>query len=352
VTPLARLLLARIEATGPLRLDEFMADCLLHPQHGYYATRDPLGAAGDFTTAPEISQMFGECLGLCLAQAWLDQGAPGRIVLAELGPGRGTLMADVLRATRRVPGFHDALSVHLVETSPTLRAEQARRVPDATWHDRVEALPEAPLFLLANEFFDALPIRQFVRTGSFWSERVVGAAGGRLAWGLGPPGLQPALDARRADTRDGDVVETCPALSAIMGEVGRRVARHGGAAVVVDYGDWHLTGDTFQSVRRHAFADPLEAPGEADLTAHVDFEALTHAAAPARPTAMTTQGVLLGRLGIDQRAEALARGLEGEPLAAHLAAFRRLTSPEEMGSLFKAMAVHSAASPPPPGFGP
>jgi SAM-dependent MidA family methyltransferase len=261
-------------------------------------------------------------------------------------------MADLLRATRRVPGFHDALSVHLVEASPALRAEQARRVPGATWHDRVEALPEGPLLLLANEFFDALPIRQFVRTGPFWSERVVGSDGPRLAWGLAPPALQPALAARLADTGEGDVVETCPALPAIAGEVGRRIAAHGGAAVIVDYGGWRLTGDTLQAVRRHAYADPLEAPGEADLTAHVDFEALAQAAAPARATAMTTQGQLLRRLGIGQRAEVLARGLEGERLAAHLAAFHRLTSPGEMGSLFKAIALHPADGPPPPGFGP
>lgn len=344
--------MARIEATGPLRLDEFMAECLLHPRHGYYATRDPLGAAGDFTTAPEISQMFGECLGLCLAQAWMDQGAPSPVILAELGPGRGTLMADVLRATRRVPDFHDALTVHLVEASPTLRAEQATRVPGATWHDRVEALPARPLLLLANEFFDALPIRQFVRQGPLWAERVVGLADGRLAWGLNAPGAQPALDGRLSDTRDGGVVEVCPALPPIAGEVGRRIAQHGGAALVVDYGGWHLTGDTFQAVRRHAFADPLGAPGEADLTAHVDFEALAHAAAPARATSMATQGELLLRLGIAQRTEALARGLEGERLAAHRSAFRRLTSPEEMGSLFKAMAIHPASAPPPPGFAP
>jgi SAM-dependent MidA family methyltransferase len=352
MTPLARLLAERIAAGGPLTLAEFMSECLLHPRHGYYATRDPLGAAGDFTTAPEISQMFGECLGLCLAQAWLDQGAPSPVTLAELGPGRGTLMADVLRATRRVPGFHDALSVHFVEASPALRAEQAKRVPRATWHEGIETLPEGPLLLLANEFFDALPIRQFVRTGSRWSERVVGLDGERLGWGLLPPSAQPALDPRLADTRDGDVVETCPALPAIMGEVGRRVATHGGAALVIDYGGWRLTGDTLQAVARHAFADPLSSPGEADLTAHVDFETLSRAAAPARATAMVTQGALLERLGIRQRAEALARGLEGDRLETHLAALRRLTLPEEMGTLFKAMAFHPASAPPPPGFAP
>jgi SAM-dependent MidA family methyltransferase len=259
-------------------------------------------------------------------------------------------MADVLRATRRVPGFHESLSVHLVEASPVLRAEQARRVPEAHWHERVESLPEGRLLLLANEFLDALPIRQFVRRGDLWAERMVGLSEERLAWGLGPPGAQPALALRLADTVEGQVVETCPALPAIVGEVGRRVADYGGAALILDYGAWRLSGDTFQAVRRHAFADPLEAPGEADLTAHVDFEAVAQAAVPARATAIVTQGALLERLGIGLRAEALARGLEGERLAAHWAAHRRLTHPDEMGSLFKAMALHPPSAPPPPGF--
>ncbi|MBP1805704.1 class I SAM-dependent methyltransferase [Rubellimicrobium aerolatum] len=350
MTPLARLLAERIAATGPLTLADYMAECLLHPVHGYYATRDPLGAAGDFTTAPEISQMFGECLGLCLAQSWLDQGAPRGVVLAELGPGRGTLMADALRATRGVPGFHDALTVHLVEASPTLRAEQAKRVQGAQLHDTVADLPEGPLFLLANEFLDALPIRQFVRAGDGWSERVIGLRDGRLAWGLRHLGPVPALAHRHADTAEGDVVELCPALPGIVAEIGRRIAAHAGAAVFVDYGGWHLTGDTFQAVARHAYADPLEAPGEADLTAHVDFEAVAQAAAPARTTAMVAQGELLERLGIGPRAERLARGLAGDRLDSHLAALRRLTLPSEMGTLFKAVALHPPSVPPPPGF--
>ena len=350
MTPLARLLAERIAATGPLTVSDYMAECLLHPGHGYYPTRDPLGAAGDFTTAPEISQMFGELLGLALAQAWLDQGSPESIVLAELGPGRGTLMADVLRATARVPGFAAAAAVHLVEASPPLREEQRKRVPQATWHASIADLPEGPLFLVANEFFDALPIRQFVRAGPLWAERVVGLADGRLAWGLAPPAAVPALGDRLTDTRDGDVIEICPALSGIMGEVGRRIATHGGAALLVDYGGWHLTGDTFQAVRRHAYADALEAPGEADLTAHVDFEALAGAALPAAASPMTTQGAFLERLGITARAQVLARGLDGEPLAVHVAAHRRLTHPDEMGTLFKVMGLHPTAAPPPPGF--
>jgi NADH dehydrogenase [ubiquinone] 1 alpha subcomplex assembly factor 7 len=350
VTPLARLLAERIAATGPLTVADYMAECLLHPRHGYYATRDPLGAAGDFTTAPEISQMFGELLGLALVQSWLEQGAPRSVVLAELGPGRGTLMADVLRATSKVPGFASAAKVHLVEASPKLRDEQRKRVPQATWHASVADLPEGPLFLLANEFFDALPIRQFVRQGPLWAERVIGLAGEHLAWGLAPPASIPGLADRLAGTRDGDVVEVCPALPGIIGEVGRRIANQGGAALVVDYGGWHLTGDSFQAVRRHAYADPLDAPGEADLTAHVDFETLARAAAPAATTPMTTQGAFLERLGITSRAQVLARNLQGERLAAHVAAHRRLTHPDEMGTLFKVMGVHPSSAPPPPGF--
>jgi SAM-dependent MidA family methyltransferase len=329
----------------------FMTECLLHPEHGYYTTRDPLGAAGDFTTAPEISQMFGECLGLCLAQAWLDQGSPSPAALVELGPGRGTLMADVLRATHRVPGFHNAITVHLVEVSPALRHEQAKRVPDATWHDELQTLPDTPLFLLANEFFDALAIRQFVRRGSLWAERVVGLLNDRLSWGLARPTVQPALGTRLADTAENDIVETCPALPPLVGEIGRRIATRGGLALVVDYGDWHLSGDTLQAVSQHAYTDPLERPGEADLTAHVDFEALALAAAPARATGMLPQGVLLERLGIRHRAEALACALEGERRINHFAALRRLTDPEQMGTLFKAIALYPPSAPPPPGFG-
>ncbi|HAV07930.1 MAG TPA: methyltransferase, partial [Rhodobacteraceae bacterium] len=194
-------LLARIAASGPMTLADYMAECLLHPRYGYYSTRDPLGAAGDFTTAPEISQMFGEMLGLALAQSWLDQGAPSPFTLAELGPGRGTLMADVLRATARVPGFHAALNVVLVEASPTLRAAQAQRVPHAKWADTIAELPDAPLFLLANEFFDALPIRQFHRAaGDTWREVVVGIEASDLRPGLAPPAPPAPLAHRLAHT--------------------------------------------------------------------------------------------------------------------------------------------------------
>ncbi|MBF9059947.1 class I SAM-dependent methyltransferase [Rhodobacterales bacterium HKCCSP123] len=346
-------LIARIARTGPLSVADYMAECLLHPEHGYYATRDPLGAAGDFITAPEISQMFGELIGLWLAQVWMDQGAPARILLAELGPGRGTLMADALRATRAVPGFHDALELHLVEASPVLRAAQAAALADhaPAFHDSVADLPEGPVLLIANEFFDALPIRQFQRQDQGWSERMIGAEGDRLIWGLSPPAPVAAL-ADRPEVTEGQIVETCAPAEAIAGEIGRRVAANGGAALIIDYGDWHSVGDTFQALRGHAPIDPLEAPGTADLTAHVAFGPLARAAAPAQASALTPQGVFLERLGITQRAQTLARVLSGDALEAHVAAHRRLTHPQEMGHLFRALALSPPGGPLPPGLDP
>lgn len=354
MTALADILKARIAATGPLTLADYMAECLLHPAHGYYATRDPFGRGGDFTTAPEISQMFGEILGLCLAQTWLDQGAPAHFTLAELGPGRGTLMADVLRATRAVPGFHAAARVTLVEASPTLRQVQRATLGDhpATWLDGAEGLPDAPLLLIANEFFDALPIRQFTRQGDGWAETVIGLQDGDLTLGRTPPAPLAALQHRLGDTPEGGIVETCPAASPIMARIGTTIAAHGGTALIVDYGDWRSRGDTFQALKDHRFTDPMAAPGEADLTAHVDFEALAQAAAPARASHLIPQGTLLRRLGIDARAERLAQRLTGDALRSHLAAHHRLTDDREMGSLFKALAIHPPHLPPPPGFDP
>ncbi|MCM2563304.1 SAM-dependent methyltransferase [Lutimaribacter sp. EGI FJ00015] len=347
-------LLERIAASGPISLADYMAEALLHPTLGYYTTRDPLGAEGDFITAPEISQMFGEMLGLALAQAWLDQGAPAPITLAELGPGRGTLMADALRATRGVPGFHAAARLNLVEVSPTFRAAQQRALKgfEVTHLDTADALPDAPLFVIANEFFDALPIRQFQRGATGWAERQVGARDGALFLGLGAEADQPALAHRLDDTRPGDVVEHCAAAPPVMAAIGARIAARGGAALILDYGDWRSLGDTFQALQGHDPVDPLACPGQADLTAHVDFEALARAAGPAAHTRLTTQGVFLERLGITQRAQALARTLTGPALDAHVAAHRRLTHPDEMGSLFKVLGVYPGTAPPPTGLEP
>ncbi len=347
-------LIRQIEVDGPMSLADYMQACLLHPEFGYYATRDPFGQSGDFITAPEISQMFGELLGLCLAQAWMDQGG-GACALVELGPGRGTLMADMLRATKAVPGF--APEIHLVEASPALRDIQRATLKgvDVIWHDSVAELPETPLFLVANEFFDALPIRQFLRQGRGWAERRVGRDGDALTFGLSEPVPMEALAHRLQDTGDGDVVELCPAAPQIVAEVSDRIQRHGGAGIIVDYGDWASKGDTFQAVKDHAPCDPLDSPGQADLTAHVDFKAICDASGCAT-SKMTTQAALLYALGIGPRAQALAEKLDDagdqSALDQHLAAYRRLTEPSEMGSLFKAIALYPKGATPPPGFDP
>ncbi|MFV0335502.1 MAG: class I SAM-dependent methyltransferase [Tropicimonas sp.] len=357
MTPLARILLARIDATGPITLAEFMAECLLHPEHGYYTGETVFGRQGDFTTAPEISQMFGELLGLALAQCWLDQGAPQGATLAEAGPGRGTLMADMLRAQGKVPGLPGALSPHLIEASPRLREVQRAALAGqpSRWLERVDDLPEAPLFFVANEFIDALPIRQFRREGAGWSECMVRRAGEGLGLAFTPPEPRPELAHRLADTAPGSIVEFRPALPALIAALAGRVSRHGGVALLIDYGDWRSRGDTFQALRDHTPCDPLATPGTADLTAHVDFEAIARLAtrAGAVVTAMVPQGTFLEHLGITQRAQSLARVMpDNAALENHIAAHRRLTHPQEMGSLFKVIAFHPRGSTPPPGFEP
>jgi len=294
----------------------------------YYATRDPLGAAGDFITAPEVSQMFGEMVGAVLADAWKRAGEPPEAVYVELGPGRGTLAADALRVLRSA-GF--AGEAHLVEASPVLRQAQGEAVPDAQWHGSIDELPHRPLLLVANEFLDALPVRQHV--GAI-ERRVVVAAGGL------------AFD------RDGEIVETSPARDEAVTAISRRLAADGGIALLIDYGHAKSApGDTLQAVRGHAFAPVLDSPGEQDLTAHVDFESVERAAAEAGAlvTTVITQGEWLNRLGIGARAATLA---DANPeRASDLAeAVQRLTGHDEMGELFKVVAIHSAHWPPPAGF--
>lgn len=349
-------LIARIRQDGPISVADYMSECLLHPRLGYYVTRDPFGKKGDFVTAPEISQMFGELIGLCLAQSWMDQGQPSQFALTEFGPGRGTLMADVLRATRKVPGFHDAARVHLLDASPVLREIQAETLQgyDVQWIDHSDDLPALPLFLIANEFFDALPIRQFLRDGGGWRERLIGTDGESLKFGLGPNTPQDALSERLTDTHEGDLVELCDSAVPVVTDVATRIAQHGGAALVADYGDWRSLGDTFQALKDHQRTDPLQAPGQADLTAHVDFEALASAARAAgcAHTRLTPQGVFLERLGITARANALAQSLSGPELDVVISAHRRLTHPDEMGTLFKVLGLFPSQSAPPPGLEP
>ena len=352
MTELEKRLIQRIRSTGPMTVADYMHDCLLHPEFGYYARHDPLGVSGDFTTAPEISQMFGELLGMALAQAWLDREAPQPACLAELGPGRGTLMADMLRASRTVPEFPEAVSVHLVEASPVLRDVQRKTIDHPLrHHDSIESLPRVPLFLVANEFFDALPVRQLQRNGAAWRERMVGVDNdGNLTLGLSDPVSSEPLADRLGDARDGDIVEIRPAARAIAADIGARIAEFGGLALVVDYGGQHSLGDTLQAVQAHRSVSPLTDPGAADLTAHVDFGAIAHAARPAAHTRVIPQGEFLERLGIFQRAERLAERLTGSALESHGAALRRLTHEDEMGTLFRAMALYEEGTPLPPGF--
>ncbi|MEP6065158.1 MAG: SAM-dependent methyltransferase [Paracoccaceae bacterium] len=341
----------QIDANGPLTIATYMRECLLNPEYGYYTTRNPIGASGDFVTAPEISQMFGELIGLSLAQAWLDRGSPAPFALVELGPGLGTLMADILRAGQKVPGFLQAAHIHLVEASTTLKDEQAKRLGgfDVTWHATLDTVPDIPLFLVANEFFDALPIRQFVRDGSGWRERQIGLTDDTLHFGLAQRQMQPALSDRLDDTKDGDLVEDCPTLAPVVQMIGERIQKNGGVALIIDYGDWRSLGDTLQAVSTHEKCDPLHAPGQADLTAHVDFEKIAQAA-PCAHTRLTPQGVFLERLGISARAQTLATRLSGTQLETHIDAHRRLTHPQEMGTLFKVLGLFDDSFPPPPGL--
>ena len=339
---LARL----IDDSGPISVARYMAEANAH----YYATRDPLGAAGDFTTAPEISQMFGELIGLWLADLWTRAGSPVDIRYVEFGPGRGTLAADALRAMRAA-GLTPP--VHFVETSPALRAEQAKRVPDAAWHDDVGSLPESgPLLIVANEFFDALPVRQIVATESGWRERHVGHKDGRFFPVAGPPIGAAAVPERLRAAEPGTIIETSPASIAVARQIADLIERVGGAALIVDYGHARTgIGDTLQAVAMHDYADPWIEAGERDLTAHVDFEALGAAAAAygVHIFGPAEQGSWLEAMGIGLRTDALARTApdRAEEFAA---ARRRLTSPQEMGQLFKAMALVSPDWPAPAGF--
>ena len=341
--PLADRLRRLIAGGGPIPLAHYMA--LANAQ--YYATRDPLGTAGDFITAPEISQMFGELIGLWCADLSIRAGA-GAFAYVELGPGRGTLAADALRAMAKAGLSPD---VHLVETSPVLAETQRRAVPGAVHHDSIATLPEdRPLLIVANEFFDALPIRQLVRTAEGWREKLVALDGDRFVATVGEQRFDAVIPQA---LHGGDTIETSPASTSILGELAARSVRQGGALLAIDYGyEGPLAGDTLQALRAHRFADPFEAPGEQDLTAHVDFAALVEAGraegAVAHP--LVTQGALLDTLGIAARAASLARAAPDR--AAEIETARhRLVAPEQMGGLFKALALTAPGWPTPAGFG-
>jgi len=354
-TPLGLALADRIGRDGPLPVSAFMAAALMDPEHGYYATRDPLGADGDFTTAPEISQMFGELIGLWAAVAWQSMGRPDPVVIAELGPGRGTLMADFLRAAATLPPFRRALRPWLVEASPVLRGRQERILTgeEAHWAERFEDVPDGPLLLVANEFFDALPAEQYVKAAGEWRRRMIDVDGNDgFAFVLGPA-AQPDLVPAVAAAPDGAIAETCPEGRRLAALIGRRLAAEGGAALIVDYGyGAAAAGDSLQAMRRHNFHPVLADVGEADLTTHVDFQALAEAARPATALGPVPQGAFLRRLGIETRALMLAQGKSRDEAVDIFGRMRRLIDAEEMGTLFQVMALTHPTLAPPPGLEP
>jgi NADH dehydrogenase [ubiquinone] 1 alpha subcomplex assembly factor 7 len=355
MTPLGAEIARQIERDGPMPVEEFMRRCLSHPEHGYYRTRPPIGAGGDFITAPEISQIFGELIGLWAAEMWIAMERPSPVRLIELGPGRGTLMKDALRAVAKVaPDFRAAIDLHLVEINPLLRATQQDALADAAphWHDNLTTLPDGPAIIIANEFFDALPIRQVVRDGNAWRERVVTREGDAFAFASGAAADAPH---GRATAPDGAIVETSPEGEALAGAIAARIATQGGAALIIDYGPMTRgTGDTLQALRAQQKVSPLEEPGLADLTAHVDFAGLA-AAASASGVAVygpLPQGRWLHRLGITARTAILLKTASPTQARTLTGAVGRLIDDAQMGTLFKAVAILDSRLPVPPGFDP
>jgi SAM-dependent MidA family methyltransferase len=361
-SPLEKEIRRLIAVSGPMPIARYMALCLAHPQYGYYVTRDPFGAGGDFTTAPEVSQIFGELLGLWALSVWRMMDEPATINLIELGPGRGTMMRDALRAAKVLPKFRQALSVHLVEISPTLEQLQRNSLSDSDlplfWHRNLLDVPEGPSIILANEYLDALPVHQVVKQSDGWHERVIGLnANGNFALGLAPDAL-PQFDRfmpkKIKEAPVGAIFEWRNDIHAF--DIARRV-REKGAALFIDYGHGESdVGETLQSVNEHAFADPLSAPGAADITAHVDFFIFGQAAESmgAAVQGPVTQARFLRELGIDARADALRRGASAEQAANITAAVTRLTEGGRtgMGELFKVMALRDPILDPLPGFSP
>lgn len=339
-----------IRSAGPMPVSRYMEICLTHPEYGYYMTRDPLGREGDFVTAPEVSQMFGELLGLWAAAVWKSMDTPSPLRLIELGPGRGTMMADVLRAIRVLPAFYQAVTVHMVEINPALIDRQKETLKsarvNATWHASIDDVPEGPSIILANEYFDALPVHQVIRQEDGWHERVIDMnSGGQLIFSAAPEPL------KHFDLLLPPLVRAAPvgaifewrANNEIM-RIARRVRDFGGAALIIDYGHVRSdAGDTFQAIARHSFTDPLRNPGQADLTAHVDFQALALGAedAGARLHGPVEQGEFLNRLGIETRATTLMNKANAQVQADITTALRRLTGTGRgaMGSLFKVLGI-------------
>lgn len=335
---------------GPMDVGTFMSLALGHPQHGYYMKQDPFGAAGDFTTAPEISQMFGEMVGAWMADIWIQMGSPDDFILLECGPGRGTLMRDMMRATAAAKGFHEACNIHLLEMSPVLKDAQDEALKDygVIWHDTLESVPaHKPLIVIGNEFLDALPFRQLMWGDGQWHERVIGLEGEQLTFGL--RAASPDLVAHApVMANDGDIYEVAPVRQNFVHQVSQRLEAQGGAALFIDYG--HMKsgiGDTFQALYKHEYVDVLSHIGDADLTAHVDFESLME---EAHAIGAVEQGIFLKRLGIEHRAQMLSQKASAQQAKDIQSALHRLTHPDEMGTLFKVIGFCSNEHISPAGF--
>lgn len=348
MSPLDAIIRQQIETSGPMSVSQYMHLCLSHPRHGYYTTRDPLGVDGDFTTAPEISQLFGEMIGVWLANVWQQMGSPSPFALVELGPGRGTLMADIVRATRHVSGFHEALGLHLVETSPALRAKQIDTLKPSgvtlTHHDDLEYLPETPSLFVANEFFDALPTNQWVCTDKGWNARKIGLNDDdQFTFGVDLTPL-PAPKQAPDPAPQGTIIEHSPAQDRMMQQIIAHAQRFGGGGLIIDYGsDVTGHGDTFQAVRNHLSVSPFETPGRADLTTHVDFAHLRQIATSAgiQELETTDQGAFLLELGLLERAGALGAHADAETRETMSLAVERLAGDTAMGKLFKVLGFSS-----------
>lgn len=348
MSALDALIRREIETSGPMLVSRYMQLCLTHPEHGYYTCKDPLGADGDFTTAPEISQLFGEMVAVWLVATWQQLGCPAPFALIELGPGRGTLMADVLRSTRQAPEFHQALQLHLVETSSGLRARQLDALKpygfEPTYHDELGSLPHTTSFFLANEFLDALPSNQWVRTENGWNARKLGLGqASDLTFGVDLTPL-PAPKPVQEDVPHGTIIEHSPAQDRLVTQISEHISHYGGAALLFDYGsEVSGYGDTLQAVRRHKSVSPLEAAGEVDLTTHVDFAHLSRIAREngAATADITEQGSFLLEVGLLQRAGALGATADEKAREAISLAVERLAGDAGMGRLFKVLALSS-----------
>ncbi|MFQ3354603.1 MAG: NADH dehydrogenase [ubiquinone] 1 alpha subcomplex assembly factor 7 [Paracoccaceae bacterium] len=350
MTLLKPLIIQQIKHNGPITIAQYMEMCLMHPSYGYYKKNNPLGKLGDFITAPEISQMFGELIGLFFADYWHDNPSFEDAYIVELGPGRGTLMADIMRVTKNTKNFPK--KIFFLESNEILQQIQRETLEgyDVSWINSITDLPDGPIIMVANEFFDALPINQYVKGKTGWHERLVGIRDDQLVFGLSEEKLINYLSEYPIGIDLNGIHETRNSAQPIIDFVSYKISQYGGVALIIDYGDWGSSGNTFQAVKNHKPMNPLQKPGECDLTAHVDFLALSKAANHCSVSALVPQGIFLNRLGIAERTNVLAKHMSKTELKSHLSGYQRLVHPTEMGDMFKALALFPKKSRTPGAF--